>query len=73
MLFEIFTKINDYLQETKMSARKTNNNTTNNAAAHKPTSMADEATRGEVLMLGNNLPGGLITRNKSSKPDEVRC
>ncbi|KAL1928269.1 hypothetical protein VTP01DRAFT_3185 [Rhizomucor pusillus] len=72
MLFEIFTKINDYLQETKMSARKTNNNTTNNAAAHKPTSMADEATRSEVLMLGNNLPGGLITRNKSSKPDEQR-
>ncbi|CAO3619118.1 unnamed protein product [Cunninghamella echinulata] len=29
-------------------------------------------TKAEVLVLGNNLPGGLITKNKSSKADEQR-
>jgi hypothetical protein len=37
-----------------------------------PSASIDEGTKGEVLMLGNNLPGGLIGRNKSSKSDEVR-
>ncbi|KAI8342035.1 P-loop containing nucleoside triphosphate hydrolase protein [Chlamydoabsidia padenii] len=37
-----------------------------------PSASIDEGTKGEVLILGNNLPGGLIGRNKSSKSDEQR-
>ncbi|KAI9321550.1 P-loop containing nucleoside triphosphate hydrolase protein [Dichotomocladium elegans] len=33
---------------------------------------ASDDARGEVLVLGNHLPGGLLSRNKSSKSDDQR-
>ncbi|ORY93032.1 hypothetical protein BCR43DRAFT_362554 [Syncephalastrum racemosum] len=69
-LFGIFNKIDDYLQHKKFYAddkpgRSQQNSNTTQAIA------TSEGTRGEVLRLGNNMPGGLITRNKSSKSDDV--
>ncbi|KAF7723566.1 DEAH-box RNA helicase prp16 [Apophysomyces ossiformis] len=64
-LLEMYSKITDHIQ----SSRKQEGNKSETSAA-KPT--ISDGTRGEVLVLGNNLPGGLIGQNKSSKSDEQR-
>ncbi|KAI8080848.1 uncharacterized protein B0P05DRAFT_75330 [Gilbertella persicaria] len=62
-LAETYTKINNHKQESKPAPSNPN---------AKP--VRSDAVKNEVLMLGNNLPGGLITpnKNKSSKPDQER-
>ncbi|KAG0168178.1 DEAH-box RNA helicase prp16 [Apophysomyces sp. BC1015] len=64
-LMEIYTKITEHIHSSKYLEESKSD-----ASAVKPT--ISGGTRGEVLMLGNNLPGGLIGKNKSSKSDEQR-
>lgn len=59
-LLEIYTKIDNHLKDTAFTSQE-------GTAVRSAT----DGQRGEVLMLGNNLPGGLISRNKSSKADDV--
>ncbi|KAI8381606.1 uncharacterized protein BYT42DRAFT_311362 [Radiomyces spectabilis] len=59
-LQNIYTKISDYFQSQKQSS----------AGSQK--AVVSDGTKSEVLMLGNNLPGGLIVRNKSSSSAEER-
>lgn len=66
-LAETYTKINNQKQNEKHKA------SSKSSTSAKPVTPAVDATRNEVLVLGNNLPGGLITKkNKSSKADEER-
>ncbi|KAI8326954.1 P-loop containing nucleoside triphosphate hydrolase protein [Choanephora cucurbitarum] len=62
-LAETYTKINKHRQEKKLAPPNPN---------AKP--VRSDAVKNEVLMLGNNLPGGLITpnKNKSSEADQDR-
>ncbi|CDH56598.1 pre-mrna splicing factor [Lichtheimia corymbifera JMRC:FSU:9682] len=60
-LLEIYTKIDNHLKDTAFTSQE-------GTAVRSAT----DGQRGEVLMLGNNLPGGLISRNKSSKADDQR-
>lgn len=65
-LAETYTKISNQKQNEKRKPSSSNSNAT-------PVQPVVDATRNEVLVLGNNLPGGLITKkNKSSKADEER-
>ncbi|KAI9493673.1 P-loop containing nucleoside triphosphate hydrolase protein [Zychaea mexicana] len=64
-LLETFNNIQNHLQSIKSSARES-------SGSGDRVQQFSDGTKGEVLMLGNNLPGGLITRNKSSKSDEQR-
>ncbi|CEP11000.1 hypothetical protein [Parasitella parasitica] len=66
-LAETYTKINNQRQQEK---QKSSNSSSSNSQPVQPDA---NTIRNEVLVLGNNLPGGLITKkNKSSKADEER-
>ena len=65
-LLEAFNNIQNHLQSIKSSSRE------QSTSSDRVKQISDGSSGGEVLMLGNNLPGGLITRNKSSKEDDVR-
>ena len=64
-LLEAFNNIQNHLQSIKSSSRE------QSTSSDRVKQISDGSSGGEVLMLGNNLPGGLITRNKSSKADDV--
>ncbi|KAI7851316.1 hypothetical protein BDC45DRAFT_224968 [Circinella umbellata] len=65
-LLETFNNIQNHLQLIKSNSRE------QSTSSDRVKQISDGNSSGEVLMLGNNLPGGLITRNKSSKTDDQR-
>ncbi|KAL0092506.1 hypothetical protein J3Q64DRAFT_1719257 [Phycomyces blakesleeanus] len=64
-LNDLYSKITQHISATKERSDITSQTY---GAAPK----IAETNSGEVLMLGNNLPGGLMTINKSTNSDEVK-
>ncbi|CAO3578347.1 unnamed protein product [Absidia cylindrospora] len=67
-----FGKFNDEFLQSTYAKITEHSKTTSQKQFSGPTATINEGAKGEVLMSGNNLPGGLIGRNKSSKSDEQR-